>query len=158
MRRMMCGTAAPSRIPFDKTGGRNMKRGFLRYVGLAAAVVVAAGLVITAPAEAQNYAGGTPSTSAPRTPEGKPDLSGTWNGRRPCATTPCHTIVEPGQKLENGDYSQRFESRRCAPTQKGTDGVGCFEETNETADLEFTGRLNANRPIYKPEYWDKVQD
>ena len=36
--------------------------------------------------------------------------------------------------------------------------VGCFEETNETTDLEFTGRFDANRPVYKPEYWDKVQD
>jgi hypothetical protein len=133
-----------------------MKRRFFECSGLAAAVIVAAGLILTAPTQAQSNAGGT-TVSTPRTPDGKPDLSGTWNGRPPCATTPCHTVVEPGQKLENGDFSQRFESRRCGPTQKGTDGVGCFEETNETADLDFTNRYDANRPMYKPEYWDKVQ-
>jgi hypothetical protein len=136
----------------------DMKGRLFPYRGLVAAVLFAAGLMMTAPMKAQNYAAGTASASTPRTPDGKPDLSGTWNGRPPCATTPCHTIVEPGQKLENGDYSQRFESRRCGPTQKGTDGVGCFEETNETADLDFTNRYDANRPLYKPEYWDKVQD
>ena len=36
--------------------------------------------------------------------------------------------------------------------------MGCFEETNETTDTEFTLRSDSNRPLYKPEYWDKVQD
>jgi hypothetical protein len=133
-----------------------MKRRFFQYCGLTAAVVVAAGLVMTTPLEAQNYAAGTPSVS-PRTPDGKPDLSGMWivtsdNGLG------SKFVVEHGKKLEDGNASQRFDSRRCDPTEKGTDGVGCFEETNETADLEFTLRYNPGRPLYKPEYWDKVQD
>ena len=33
----------------------------------------------------------------------------------------------------------------------------CGDYTNQSEDGEFTARLNLNRPIYKPEHWDKVQ-
>ena len=133
-----------------------MKRRFFRYVGFAA-VAVAVALVTTGSVEAQNYVAGTPSVSTPRMPDGKPDLSGMWQDpRRLWLSSQQSSFTD--KKDENGNASERFESRRCAPTQKGIDGVGCFEETNETTDGEFTGRIDSNRPLYKPEYWDKVQD
>jgi hypothetical protein len=136
-----------------------MKRRFFQYGGLVA-VVVASGLVMTASVEAQSYAAGTPSVSTPRTPDGKPDLSGMWMIRQekdpPNGNNRSNFVLE--KKDENGNYILRFASRRCDPTQKGTDGTGCFEETNETTDAEFTVRSDPNRPLYKPEYWDKVQD
>jgi hypothetical protein len=132
-----------------------MNRGFFQYASLAATVTLAAGFFMAGSVQAQNYAPSASSSAAPRAADGKPDLSGTWV---PQGVNSLRRIVEPGKKLENGDAIQRFQSRRCDPTQKGTDGVGCFEETNETADLEFVVRLDPNRPLYKPEYWDKVQD
>ena len=137
-----------------------MKRQLFPYSTLAAAVVVAAGLVMAGSVEAQSYAGGTSSVSTPHTPDGKPDLSGTWQDRAALARNQVGNRVVPVtiSKDEQGDQIYRFGSRRCSPTQKGTEGKGCFEETNETADLEFTGRIDSNRPLYKPEYWDKVQD
>jgi hypothetical protein len=131
-----------------------MKCRLLQYAGFTAAIVV--GLAMANSVKAQNYAAaGNASASTPRTPDGKPDLNGMWNG---ATLHVAHPVVEQGKKLENGDYSQRFESRRCDPTQTGTDGVGCFEETNETTDFEFIARFDPNRPLYKPEYWEKVQD
>jgi hypothetical protein len=53
----------------------------------------------------------------------------------------------------SGNLSEVFPSRRCAPNQ-----VKCSEYTNQSEDGEFTARLNTNRPIYKPEFWDKVQE
>ena len=53
---------------------------------------------------------------------------------------------------EKGNIEEIFPSRRCGPTQVQCDGY-----TNQSVDGEFTGRNNPNRPIYKPEYWDKVQ-
>jgi hypothetical protein len=50
------------------------------------------------------------------------------------------------------DRGIAFASRRCAPNQKG-----CRDVTNQTVDGEFTNRTNPNKPLYKPEYWDKVQ-
>ncbi len=85
-----------------------------------------------------------PAVSTPRTPEGRPDLSGLWNG----AAVAINRISE-----ESGNVTSNVASRRCAPNQKG-----CHDQTNQTVDGEFTGRMDANRPLYKPEFWDKVQD
>lgn len=82
--------------------------------------------------------------ATPRTADGKPDLSGMWGagggGGRPVDVD------------EKGNLEEIFPSRRCGPTQVQCDGY-----TNQSVDGEFTGRNNPNRPIYKPEYWDKVQ-
>jgi hypothetical protein len=137
-----------------------MKRRFFPYGGLTAAVVVAAGLMMTGTVEAQNYPSGTSSISTPRMSDGKPDLSGLWQDRAVAVRNQVGNRAVPVTitKDEVGNGTLRFGSRRCDPTQKGTEGKGCFEETNETADLEFTFRTDPNRPVYKPEYWDKVQD
>jgi len=47
--------------------------------------------------------------------------------------------------------------RRCGPTQK----PGCNRSTNQTEDFELYSPSrfgNLNRPMYKPEHWDKVQE
>ena len=46
--------------------------------------------------------------------------------------------------------------RRCGPTQK----TNCSRQTNQTEDFELYSPSrfgNLNRPVYKPEHWDKVQ-
>jgi hypothetical protein len=102
---------------------------------------VAISLVLVLGVHAQKPAPAAIAT--PHTPDGKPDLSGMWNGRNNGGggITGELTALTP------------FPSRRCAPNQ-----IGCGAQTNETVDGEFTGRMEANRPIYKPEFWDKVQD
>ncbi|MEP7309820.1 MAG: hypothetical protein ABJA98_30290 [Acidobacteriota bacterium] len=47
--------------------------------------------------------------------------------------------------------------RRCGPTQ----GPNCSRQTNQTEDFELYSPSrfgNLNRPMYKPEHWDKVQE
>jgi hypothetical protein len=70
---------------------------------------------------------------------GRPDLTGTWT----------HTDWI-------GNY-QTGGGRRCGPTQE----AGCNRSVNQTEDFELYspsrfGQLN--RPLYKPEHWDKVQE
>jgi len=79
-----------------------------------------------------------PDTTKP-TPRlnGKPDLSGNW----------VHTDWI-GNYMTGG-------GRRCGPTQE----KGCNRSVNQTEDFELYspsrfGQLN--RPLYKPEHWDKV--
>jgi hypothetical protein len=72
----------------------------------------------------------------PRTADGEPDLTGNWNG-----------FV--------GFFNWRYGFRRCGPTQSSD----CSTTWNQTIDFEFEApsRYGPNRPIYKPEFWDKVQ-
>jgi len=69
----------------------------------------------------------------PRMANGKPDLSGSWGG---------------------GGMNWRYGNRRCGPTQL----EGCSPQWNQTMDFEFEApsRFGPNRPLYKPEHWDKV--
>jgi hypothetical protein len=72
-------------------------------------------------------------TQTPRMANGKPDLTGNWNFNA---------------------MNWRYGNRRCGPTQ-----VECTRAINQTMDFEFEApsRFGPNRPVYKPENWDKVQ-
>jgi hypothetical protein len=127
-----------------------MKHRLLRFGPGILAVIVSV-LLLTSWGQDQKRAG--PASSETRTPssaataraaDGHPDLSGLWNG----AGGGINRTSE-----ENGNITSNVNSRRCAPNQRG-----CGDQTNQTVDGEFTGRMDPNRPLYKPEFWDKVQD
>jgi len=106
---------------------------------LAVAAGLVLGLVVTS-AQAQFPGGGgfaPPATETPRLANGKPDLSGSW------------ATASGGQKGVPGGMF-----RRCTPFQPV-----CMEWTNQSQDFVFMApsRLDPNHPLYKPEYWDKVQ-
>jgi hypothetical protein len=75
------------------------------------------------------------SGETPRMANGHPDLTGNWNYNA---------------------MNWRYGNRRCDPTQQ----EGCSRALNQTMDFEFEApsRFGPNRPLYKPEYWDKVQE
>jgi len=75
------------------------------------------------------------SGETPRMPDGHPDLTGNWNFNA---------------------MNWRYGNRRCSPTQQ----EGCSRALNQTMDFEFEApsRFGPNRPLYKPEFWDKLQE
>lgn len=78
----------------------------------------------------------TASAPTPRRPDGKPDLSGSWS-------SPPLPVTGSG-------------TRRCGPTQ-----VKCeTAQDNFWVDYEWISpsRFGPSRPVYKPEYWDKIQE
>ena len=112
----------------------------------ASMVVIALGLLV-APLAAQGglgqgRGGGAPAgdpaaAPTPRLPNGKPDLTGSWQGA--------------GGGLQ-GSGGNMF--RRCTPFQS----KNCMEWTNQSEDWVFMSatRLDQRQPLYKPEHWDKV--
>jgi len=103
-----------------------------------AAAALLLSLVVTS-AEAQFGGGGFAPTTAetPKLANGKPDLSGSW------------ATASGGQRGVAGGMF-----RRCTPFQPV-----CMEWTNQSQDFVFMApsRLDPNHPLYKPEFWDKVQ-
>ncbi len=72
--------------------------------------------------------------TTPRLANEKPDMTGNWT---------------------SSAMNFRYGFRRCGPSQ-----VDCSTTWNQTIDFEFEApsRYGPNRPLYKPEYWDKVQE
>ena len=120
-------------------------KGRLFLASVLVVIAVGAGVLFTSGVLAQKSARTSASASStPRMPDGKPDLSGVW------ARTNTGGFAE---SVEGENEISTFPSRRCGPTQKN-----CLEHSNQSYDGEFTGRFDPNRPLYKPEFWDKVQD
>ena len=127
----------------------------VRYAVMTAAAAAIA-LMLTPSTDAQTA---TPARGAaagaqnaapvptPRMPDGKPDLSGFWGGGGGGGE-------DGGAQLdEKGNLVVLNKSRGCHPGMKI-----CTAPVNQSNDSTFMGRVDANRPIYKPEYWAKVQE
>src|SRR5579885_151846 len=85
------------------------------------------------------------SAVTPRRPDGHPDLTGVWS-------PPPLAITGSG-------------TRRCGPTQVKGGGinpeVGCKTgQDNFWVDYEWISpsRFGPSHPVYKPEFWDKIQE
>jgi len=85
------------------------------------------------------------NATTPRLADGHPDLTGNWSG-------PPLAIGGSG-------------SRRCGPTQVKGGGInpdtGCKEPMdNFWVDYEWISpsRFGPSHPVYKPQYWDKIQE
>src|SRR5258705_10148396 len=119
----------------------------LVYVSIAASIALAAtSLAFAQRGGATGQTAPAAAAATPRMADGKPDLSGTWGGGGGGGGN--REYEGDGQ----GDVNDIFPSRRCAPSQ-----VKCSEYTNQAYDGEVTARMSANPPLYKTEFWDKVQ-
>jgi hypothetical protein len=120
-------------------------------LGLAPTLALTAVLFVSPPADAQNANSGAAAAAeaTPRMANGKPSLAGMWVG----TTEDVRDFIPVGGKPdEKGNLQEMFRARPCHPGMKS-----CHAAVNQSTDSTFTARMNANRPLYKPEFWDRVQ-
>jgi len=115
-----------------------------KVIGTRLAATLGLLLCFAAASSQAQFGGGGPDPDAARAPtprlaNGKPDMTGSWR-----------TVSGGQQGVPGGMF------RRCTPFQNDN----CMEWTNQSADFMFMApsRLDPNHPLYKPEYWDKVQE
>jgi hypothetical protein len=83
----------------------------------------------------------------PRTPDGHPDLSGMWGGGGGFGGG-----VKPDEK---GNLVQLTRGRPCSATQVANGE--CAPGVNFERDSGIQQRMGPEIPMYKPEFWDRVQ-
>jgi hypothetical protein len=104
--------------------------------------VWALAMLLSFPACRQGAAASAPTDQTPRTPDGKPDITGVW-------LTPQEQMdgafdQKAGGETDNKKVESTFVSR--------TGGLYATE-----IDGFIMGKGDRNPPMYKPEYWEKVR-
>ena len=98
----------------------------------------------------------TPSGSTPRTSDGHPDLTGLWNGLADNLLGVPNQMHNVGIEV-GADTTRDIHSGVQIATWPLQNRKHQNNEQNERA-ATLLRRMGSNRPIYKPQYWERVRD
>jgi hypothetical protein len=145
-----------------------MTRGYRRLVVAALAAAAGASLALAAPRVAAQT--GPPSNRpasvpTPRAADGKPDLSGRWGGGGGGGAAAGGVLaVEPDGQVHQfehySDYSAALAAGKVSASAKIIGRQPNYRHGNNLyseRDAGFTQRAFGNPPMYKPEFWARVQ-
>jgi len=122
-------------------------------------------LISTAGAQARRPDGASAPVATPRTPDGKPDLSGRWGGGGGggAGAGGVQAIEPNGQvhKFEHySEYAAALAAGKVSADAKIIGRQPNYRHGNNVyseRDAGFTQRAFGNPPLYKPEFWQRVQ-
>jgi hypothetical protein len=130
-------------------------------------VLLSLTLLITSDIGAQTRPGGNGASSVatPRTPDGKPDMNGRWGGGGGGGggAGGVQAIEPNGQVHQFEHYSEYAEALAAGKVSANAKIVGRqpnYRHGNNVyseRDAGFTQRAFGNPPLYKPEFWERVQ-
>jgi hypothetical protein len=98
-----------------------------------------------------------PTGVTPRAPDGHPDLTGVWNGLGDSLNGVPNQMANNGVVIESATAARDLYSGQViAVFPRNMTRPQNNEEAERAAAL--VRRIGANKPIYKPEYWQLVRD
>lgn len=97
-----------------------------------------------------------PSGPTPRTPDGHPDLSGVWNGMADNLLGVPNQMHNAGIAVESDTSTHDVFSHMAIATWPVPNRKAQNNEQSERA-ASLLRRMGANKPIYKPQYWETVK-
>ncbi len=134
-----------------------------RIVGTAVLCLLPAAAMGQRPSRAtySTNASPEPSGPTPRTPDGHPDLSGVWNGLGDNLLGVPNQMANVGIEVKEGSTHDIFSGAQIATFPRNAEnswdsGPAAGQEGERAATL--LRRMGANRPLYKPQYWETVKN
>jgi hypothetical protein len=98
-----------------------------------------------------------PTGETPRTPDGHPDLTGLWNGMSDNLDTIANQIYNDGISIEGPHLTHDInDGAKIATWPVSRVSKQNDEQYNRAGTL--MRRVGSSLPIYKPQYWEMVQD
>jgi hypothetical protein len=134
------------------------------FLSCAAAAGVASALALSVPVTAAQRGGGAAPAAAaqvptPRTADGKPDLTGRWGGGGGGGggSTEVQGLDKDGKRVTYAtlEEAKAKATRIFARNYNARHGNPTYSERDQGMTDRY--RDNSNPPIYKPEFWDRVQ-
>jgi hypothetical protein len=117
--------------------------------------------VVMPVAAAQRGGGAAPAASAqvatPHTADGKPDLNGRWGGGGGGGSTEVQGLDKDGKRVTYAtlEEAKAKATKIFARNYNARHGNPTYSERDQGMTDRY--RDNMNAPIYKPEYWERVQ-